>query len=524
MTKNKRGFGYNAVPSPHPLILNRPTPLDLSYSGLEEFQQPEINWYGPRDSISCQSTVCDRDCQLSLKKNTVTSNTNNPSLHLKTISDVPTLSGMLKALFLETLLPLDFKEFDGGFVTFGGVAMGGESWVLTTLELGKVKGIACMLGVLVNKHMLEGTGPSGCVFESNISSQKDQDCIFMPIWKDASYFEDITPQSVDDVLLQGQDGNHDDSSFQDDVNTGSRELSTADYAVNSATSEGLMGPIPTTEDSQQEDQGIELGNLSPSYAVSTTPHTRIHKDHPIDHVIGDVQSSVQTRRMTTSYSELGFLSAIYEGKTHQDLHTCLFAGNAKRNSYSSSYKMNKARLVAQGHTQEEGIDYDEVFAPVARIEAIRIFLAYASFMGFTVYQLMSKGFLIWSIEEEVYGVVNLLGLKDRPSLDQLCEEFDELMKDKFQMSSMGDLPFFGGCKFKDEKGIFISQDKYVHEILKKFNYTDVKSASTPTDLERPLVKDSDADDVDEHLYRSMIGSFEKNGILHNLGPDIMFCS
>ncbi|GKF26093.1 hypothetical protein Tco_0081987, partial [Tanacetum coccineum] len=58
---------------------------------------------------------------------------------------------------------------------------------------------------------------------------------------------------------------------------------------------------------------------------SSTPHTRIHKDHPIDHVIGDVQSFVQTRRMTTSYSELGFLSAIYEGKTHQDLHTCLFA-------------------------------------------------------------------------------------------------------------------------------------------------------------------------------------------------------
>ncbi|GJU48450.1 hypothetical protein Tco_1218005 [Tanacetum coccineum] len=58
------------------------------------------------------------------------------------------------------------------------------------------------------------------------------------------------------------------------------------------------GPIPTTEDTQEEDQGIDLGNLSPSYAVSSTPHTRIHKDHPIDHVIGDVQSSVQTRRMT----------------------------------------------------------------------------------------------------------------------------------------------------------------------------------------------------------------------------------
>ncbi|GJS69992.1 putative ribonuclease H-like domain-containing protein [Tanacetum coccineum] len=155
------------------------------------------------------------------------------------------------------------------------------------------------------------------VSESNISSQKDQDCIFMPIWKDASYFEDITPQSVDDVLLQGQDGNHDDSSFQDDgiddhqVNTASPQVNTASPQVNT--------------ESQEEDQSIDLGNLSPSYAVSTTPHTRIHKDHPIDHVIGDVQSSVQTRRMTTSYSELGFLSAIYEGKTHQDLHTCLFA-------------------------------------------------------------------------------------------------------------------------------------------------------------------------------------------------------
>ncbi|GJR08620.1 putative ribonuclease H-like domain-containing protein [Tanacetum coccineum] len=312
--------------------------------------------------------------------------------------------------------------------------------------------------------------------ESNISSQKDQDCIFMPIWKDASYFEDIIPQSVDDVQLQGQDGTHDDSSFQEDgiddhqvntaspqvntaspqVNTGSRELSTADYAVNTATSEGLMGPIPTTEDSQQEDQGIDLGNLSPSYAVSTTPHTRIHKDHPIDHVIGDVQSSVQTRRMTTSYSELGFLSAIYEGKTHQDLHTCLFAcflsqEEPKRVSKALSdpawveamqeellqFKLqnvwvlvdlpkghraigtkwvyrnkkdergivvrNKARLVAQGHTQEEGIDYDEVFAPVARIEAIRIFLAYASFMGFTVYQMdVKSAFLYGQIEEEVY--------------------------------------------------------------------------------------------------------------------------
>ncbi|GKB67767.1 retrovirus-related pol polyprotein from transposon TNT 1-94, partial [Tanacetum coccineum] len=181
---------------------------------------------------------------------------------------------------------------------------------------------------------------------------------------------------------------------------------------------------------------------------------------------------------------------------------------------------NKARLVAQGHTQEEGINYDEVFTPVARIEAIRIFLAYASYMGFTVYQMdVKSAFLYGQIEEEVY-VCQPPGFEDpdhpdkvykvvkahymdfikHPELDdiifrstkkELCDEFEKLMKDKFQM----------------KKGIFISQDKYVHEILRKFNYSDVKSASTPTDLEKPLVKDGDADDVDEHLYRSMIGSF-----------------
>ncbi|GKF76794.1 hypothetical protein Tco_0229264, partial [Tanacetum coccineum] len=110
-----------------------------------------------------------------------------------------------------------------------------------------------------------------------------------------------------------------------EINTDSREVSTALPEVNTATPEDLVGPSPASEDTQVEDQEIELGNIPQSYVVPTTPHTRIHKDHPIDHVIGDVQSSVQTRRMTTSYSELGFLSAIYERKSHHDLHTCLFA-------------------------------------------------------------------------------------------------------------------------------------------------------------------------------------------------------
>ncbi|GJV66103.1 hypothetical protein Tco_1476931 [Tanacetum coccineum] len=121
--------------------------------------------------------------------------------------------------------------------------------------------------------------------------------------KDASYFGDAAPRAdADDGLQDENDAtekSHEDSSLKDNALLFNK--------------------------TQVEDQEIELGNIPQSYAVPTTPHTRIHKDHPIEHVIGDVQSSVQTRRMTTSYSELGFLSAIYEGKTHQDLHTCLFA-------------------------------------------------------------------------------------------------------------------------------------------------------------------------------------------------------
>ncbi|GKF41316.1 hypothetical protein Tco_0124658, partial [Tanacetum coccineum] len=98
-----------------------------------------------------------------------------------------------------------------------------------------------------------------------------------------------------DLHEQVDDGidDHQVNTASPHVNTGSRVISTAAPEVNTATSEGLMGPIPTTKDIQVEDQDIELGNISKFYEVSSTPHTRIHKDHLIDHVIGDVQSSVQ---------------------------------------------------------------------------------------------------------------------------------------------------------------------------------------------------------------------------------------
>ncbi|GJR49843.1 uncharacterized mitochondrial protein-like protein [Tanacetum coccineum] len=103
---------------------------------------------------------------------------------------------------------------------------------------------------------------------------------------------------------------------------------------------------------------------------------------------------------------------------------------------------------------------------------------------------------------------------------ELCTEFEKLMHDKFQMSSMGELTFFLGLQVKQkEDRIFISQDKYVADILRKFSFTYVRTASTPMDTEKPLLKDSDGDDVDVHLYRSMIGSLM---YLTSSRLDIMF--
>ncbi|GJS77318.1 putative ribonuclease H-like domain-containing protein [Tanacetum coccineum] len=102
----------------------------------------------------------------------------------------------------------------------------------------------------------------------------------------------------------------------------------------------------------------------------------------------------------------------------------------------------------------------------------------------------------------------------------LCIEFEKMMHKKFQMSSMGELTFFLGLQVKQKNyGIFISQDKYVTEILKKFGFTDVKTASTPMETQNPLLKDEDGEEVDVHMYRSMIGSLM---YLTSSRPDIMF--
>nr|GFA14438.1 hypothetical protein [Tanacetum cinerariifolium] len=272
------------------------------------------------------------------------------------------------------------------------------------------------------------------------------------------------------------------------INTATSNINTASLIVNTVRlSDDYFG---ANNDMRSLDGvKLDISNLSTTYPVPTTPNTRINKDHSLDNVICDMQSG----------DERGIVIR------------------------------NKAKLIAHGCTQEEGIDYDEFFALVARIKAMRLFLAYVSFMRFLVYQIdVKSAFLFERIEEEVYVCQppgfedpdypdkvykvekSLYGLHQAPrawnetlsTKKKLCTKFEVLMHEKFQMSSMGELTFFLELQVKQKSdGIFISQDKYVDEILRKFKYEDVKRAGTPMDKEKALLKDLDGDDVDVHLYR-----------------------
>nr|GFA68724.1 putative ribonuclease H-like domain-containing protein [Tanacetum cinerariifolium] len=165
--------------------------------------------------------------------------------------------------------------------------------------------------------------------------------------------------------------------------------------------------MPNLEDLSHnaDDVGAEadINNMKSIIPVSPISTTRIYKDHPTSQIIGDLSLTTQTKSMSRGVRDQGRISQMF----NEDFHTCINKKDEK-----GIVIRNKARLVAQGHTQEEGIDYEEVFAPVARIKAIRLFLAYASFMGFLVYQMdVKSAFLYGTIKEEVC-VCQLPGFED----------------------------------------------------------------------------------------------------------------
>ncbi|GKE01376.1 putative ribonuclease H-like domain-containing protein, partial [Tanacetum coccineum] len=371
-----------------------------------------------------------------------------------------------------------------------------------------------------------------------------------------------------------------DSSTQD-VNTVGLSINTASENINTSSSNiNIASPIPNDPSMQyleatgifsgaydDENVGAEadLNNLEITMNVSPIPTTRIHKDHPKDHIIGDINSATQTRRMTKITEEHAmviqaltdpiWIEAMQEELLQfklQKVWTLVDLPKGKRaigtkwvyrnkKDERGIVVRNKSRLVAQGYTQEEGINYVEVFAPVARIEAIRLFMAYASFIGLIVYQMdVKSAFLYGTIKEEVY-VCQPPGFEDPQFPDKVYKVEKALyglhqaprawyetlstylLENGYRRGTIDKTLFIkkdrGLQVQQKEDGIFISQDKYMADILKKFDFTIVKVASTPIETNKALNKDEESEDVDVHLYRSMIGSLI---YLTASRPDIMF--
>ncbi|GKE43999.1 putative ribonuclease H-like domain-containing protein, partial [Tanacetum coccineum] len=259
-----------------------------------------------------------------------------------------------------------------------------------------------------------GTKASDNAGQARKETEPVKDYILLPLWTaDPPFSQDPKCSQDDGSKPSSDDGKKvdedlrkenecNDQDKEDNVNSTNNvnAASTNELnVVNGKTGiELLVDPnMPALEDisifdfsRRDEDDDVEadMNNLDTTIQVSPNPTTRIYKDHPLDQVIGDLQSAIQTRNMLKNLKE--------HGRTQKGTK---WVFRNKKNEKGIVIR-NKARLVAQGYTQEEVINYDEVFAHVARIEAIRLLLAYASFKDFMVYRMdVKSAFLYGKIEE-----------------------------------------------------------------------------------------------------------------------------
>nr|GEV07956.1 putative ribonuclease H-like domain-containing protein [Tanacetum cinerariifolium] len=380
--------------------------------------------------------------------------------------------------------------------------------------------------------------PKGKVGKETVSSQQ---CVMLPLWSSVSQDPKSTYYNVandafkvkkneNDVHVYPHESDKTEFSFNDTnrVNAVSEPVNAARLnPTNSTNSFNTVSPsvnvvslnfgiarkylfvdpskypddpdMPELDDivysDDKEDVGAEadLSNLETNISVSPIPTTRVHKDHPVNQIID----------LPKGKRAIGSKWVIRNKKDERGIVI-----------------RNKARLVAQGHIQEEGIDYNEVFAHVARIEAIRLFLAYVSFMGFMVYQMdVKSAFLYETIKEEVY-VCQPPGFEDPAYPDKVYKVVkalhglhqalrawyktlaNYLLENGFQRGKIDQTLFI-----KKKKGDILLVLLNVNDII--FGFTNkelyVKSASTPTEIKKPLLKNPDGEDVDVHLYRYLKG-------------------
>ncbi|GJR93413.1 ribonuclease H-like domain-containing protein [Tanacetum coccineum] len=291
--------------------------------------------------------------------------------------------------------------------------------------------------------------------------------------------------------------------------------------------------IFTTSSYDDEGTVADFINLEIVVNISSIPTSRIISSHPSALILRDPTSAVQTRsKVNHSSGAHAFVSYVQKQRrnNHKDFQHCLFACFLSQNESKKisealedenlPYRKkaigtkwvyqnkkdergvvvrNKARLVAQGHRQEEGIDYDEVFAPVARIEAISIFLAFALYMGFIVYQMdVKSAFLYGKIDEEVYvsQPPGFLDLKYPQKVYKVVKALYGLHQaPRAWYNTLSTFLLKNGYRRGTiDKTLFIKKDKHDIILFKSINpeevcFANVKTASTPIELRSLLVQD-----------------------------------
>nr|GEX02775.1 putative ribonuclease H-like domain-containing protein [Tanacetum cinerariifolium] len=288
----------------------------------------------------------------------------------------------------------EYEPYDGGYVSFG---QGG----------GKITGTS-------------STNISGTKDVASQAMKKDVSSlryIALPNWFHEAHME-----------TKNSDGcNADDpkSNISPESSSDLRIISKRDFSQKETPSFGNALTLSNElEDTFRE--GANLSNMETSIPVSPTSTFKIHKDDPKSQIIGPVDTPEEPKNIFDALKDLSWVEAMQEKLLQFKIQNVWILVDCPKGVRPIGTKWvlknkkdergivirNKARLVAQGYTQEERIDYEEVFAPVARIEAIRLFLAYVSFMGFIVYQMdVKNAFLYRTIDEEVY-VMQPLGFQD----------------------------------------------------------------------------------------------------------------
>ncbi|GJS29125.1 retrovirus-related pol polyprotein from transposon TNT 1-94 [Tanacetum coccineum] len=273
----------------------------------------------------------------------------------------------------------------------------------------------------------------------------------------------------------------------------------ADYPVSTSIDQDAPSTnIPSTQEQEH--------SLNISQGFEESPKTPIFCDDPLHESLHEEstsqESSSNVRQTHTLFEHLGKWTTDHP------------IANVKTDEFGGVLN-NKARLVAQGFRQEDGIDFEESFAPVARIEAICIFVANAAHKNMTIYQMDVKmAFLNGELKEEVY-VSQPKGFVDQPIA---CVQAEKgplrsqtsttcMMTTKFKMPMMGQMSFFLGLQISQSpRGIFINQSKYASEIVKKYGMLTSNSVDTPMAEKNKMDEDLQGKPVDATLYRGKIGS------------------